>query len=384
MEIQTGYNGLTALTPGLPAEAYYDPRQFDLEMQCIWRRHWIYVGRASDLPKPRSFVTFALGDQRILLVRDEGGEIRGFFNTCRHRGALLCQEAQGTLRSSNIICPYHAWSYGLDGKLLRTTSKSIPAGFDLSHHSLYPVHVHVWRGFVYVALNDSRPDFAAMWDVPILLLERWPLEDMVSGHVMHRTIACNWKVFWENYNECLHCPPVHPGLSNLVPIYARGLLEERDDPQWQAHEHSTDPQWKGGLKQGARTWSFDGQQVGRGFTGLSAAEVQAGHHYMTGLPSTVIAAHADYIRVNRLLPLGPELTELKVEYFFPRETLADPAANISNAVDFTNTVLIEDADICEAVQQGLKAAPYRRGVLMPEEYLLQRFHEWVGQELARA
>jgi len=383
MEIQAGYNGLTTLTPGLPAEAYYDQRQYEREMSRIWQRNWVYVGRSTELPKPRSFVTFELGDQRVLLVRDEKGRLRGYYNTCRHRGAKLCTEAHGTLRSDAIICPYHAWTYGLDGALLRTTSKIVQEGFDPVDYPLYPIGVHEWRGFVYVALTDSPPDFASMWDVPLTQLDRWPLEDLVVGHVMHRTIACNWKIFWENYNECLHCPSVHPQLSSLVPIYGRGLLEERDDPQWQTHESSPDPRWKGGVREGARTWSLDGQATGRGFSGLSEEDLKLGYSYMTGMPSTLIAAHVDYVRVVRLLPLGPEQTDMRVEYLFPRETLEDETADIRNAVDFTNTVMAEDAAVCELTQGGLHSAPHSRGLIMPEEYMIRRFHEWIAAELAR-
>jgi glycine betaine catabolism A len=383
MDIQTGYNGLTTLTPGLPAEAYYDTRQYDLEMRRIWQRNWVYVGRSSEVATSRSFVTFELGNQRILLVRDDKGTLRGFYNTCRHRGAQLCSEARGTLRSNALVCPYHAWVYSLDGSLTRTTSKINPQGFALGDYSLYPVRVHEWRGFIYVALTDSPPAFASMWDVPVTQLDRWPLENLMVGHVMNRTIACNWKIFWENYNECLHCPSVHPQLSSLIPIYGRGLLEERDDPQWQDHETSTDPRWKGGLRAGAKTWSLDGQVTGTSFPGLPEQDLKVGYSYMTGIPSTMIAAHADYVRVIRLLPLGPETTQMRVEYLFSKETLRDQSANIRNAVDFTNTVLAEDADVCELTQRGLHAAPHSKGILMPEEYLLRQFHEWMDRQLAR-
>jgi Rieske 2Fe-2S family protein len=383
MEIQKGYNGLTQLTPGLPAEAYYDQRQYEFEMRRIWQRNWVYVGRSRELPEARSFLTFELGDQHILLVRDEHGTLHGYHNTCRHRGAALCTEPRGTLKSGAILCPYHAWAYRLDGSLLKTTSKLLPEGFDLTNFSLYRVRVHEWRGFVYVALTDSPAAFESLWDVPLSQLNRWPLEDLEVGHVMQRTIACNWKIFWENYNECLHCPSVHPQLSSLVPIYGRGLLEERDDPQWQTHASSSDPRWKGGVRTGAKTWSLDGQPTGSGFKGLLEEDLRVGYSYMTGVPSTMIAAHVDYVRVVRLLPLGPERTDLRVEYLFPKVTLDDGHADIRNAVDFTNTVLSEDADVCELTQRGLKATPHSRGVIMPEEYLLRRFHEWIAGELAR-
>jgi glycine betaine catabolism A len=379
---QLGYNGLTEHTEGLPAEAYFDPRQYERELQRIWYRNWVYVGRSSDLARHRAFRTFELGDQKILLVRDDQGVLQGFHNTCRHRGAALCRESEGLLRAGTIICPYHAWVYNLQGDLLRTSSKSHASGFDVADFPLYKISVKEWNGFIFVALTDSPPAFEKIFDLPLNRLDAWPLEDLVVGHVLLKTIKSNWKIFWENYNECLHCPGVHPQLSQLVPIYGRGLLEERDDPQWSTHIQDSDPKFKGGLRNGAVTWSLDGK-AGIPFPGLSEEDRKAGHIYMTSLPSVFLVGHVDYVRVVRLLPLGPEQTELRVEYLFSPETLADPTFDMRNVVDFTNLVMTEDAQVCELNQMGLKAGPHVRGVVMPEEYVIRQFHEWLRAELAR-
>ena len=379
---ELGYNGLTEHTEGLPAEAYFEPRQYERELQRIWYRNWVYVGRSSDVARHRAFRTFELGDQRILLVRDDQGVLQGFHNTCRHRGAALCRESEGQLRAATIICPYHAWVYNLQGDLLRTSSKAHASGFDMADFPLYKISVKEWNGFVFVGLTDSPPSFEKIFDLPLNRLDAWPLKDLVVGHVLLKTIKSNWKIFWENYNECLHCPGVHPQLSQLVPIYGRGLLEERDDPQWSAHLDDSDPKFKGGLRSGAATWSSDGK-AGIPFPGLSEEDRKAGHVYMTGLPSVFLVGHVDYVRVVRLLPLGPEQTELRVEYLFSPETLADPAFDMGNVVDFTNLVMTEDAQVCELNQQGLKAGPHVRGVVMPEEYVIRQFHEWLRAELAR-
>jgi Rieske 2Fe-2S family protein len=377
-----GYNGLTEHTEGLPAEAYFDPRQYERELQRIWYRNWIYVGRSSDVARHRAFKTFELGDQKILLVRDDQGMLQGFHNTCRHRGAALCREPEGMLRAGTIICPYHAWVYNLQGDLLRTSSKAHASGFDVADFPLYKISVKEWNGFIFVALTDSPPAFEKIFDLPLNRLDAWPLKDLVVGHVLLKTIKSNWKIFWENYNECLHCPGVHPQLSQLVPIYGRGLLEERDDPQWSAHVEDKDPKFKGGLRNGAATWSLDGK-AGKPFPGLSDEDRKAGHIYMTSLPSVFLVGHVDYVRVVRLLPLGPEQTELRVEYLFSPETLADPTFDMRNVVDFTNLVMTEDAQVCELNQMGLKAGPHVRGVVMPEEYVIRQFHEWLRAELAR-
>jgi glycine betaine catabolism A len=378
-----GYTGLTELTPGLPADAYFDPRQFERELQRIWYRNWVYVGRSSDVAAKRAFKRFELGDQRILLVRDDDGSLQGFHNTCRHRGAQLCRETEGTLRSGALVCPYHAWVYNLKGELLRTSSKAHPAGFDVADYPLYKVRTHEWNGFIFISLTDNPPPFERLFDTPVNRLDAWPLAELVIGHVLTKNIASNWKIFWENYNECLHCPGVHPKLSSLVPIYGRGLLEERDDPEWKLHEADSDPRYKGGLREGAATWSSNGRLAGIPFSGLSEEDRKAGHIYMTGLPSMFLVGHADYVRVVRLRPLGPEETELRVEYLFSRETLASPGFDLNNVVEFTNLVMTEDAQVCELNQRGLHAAPHIRGVVMPEEYVIGQFHQWIHSELAR-
>jgi Rieske 2Fe-2S family protein len=381
--METLYNGLTVHTEGLPAEAYFDARHYERELQRIWYRNWVYVGRSSDVAQPRAFRTFELGDQRLLLVRDDAGVLQGFHNTCRHRGAALCRESEGTLRSAAIVCPYHAWVYDLQGDLLRTSSKHRPEGFEESDYPLYKVRVKEWGGFIFVALTDEPPPLEKLFDQPLNRLDAWPLSELTVGHVLVKTVGCNWKIFWENYNECLHCPSVHPQLSQLVPIFGRGLLEERDDPRWEAHASDPDPKFKGGLREGASTWSLDGRMTGRPFPSVSEDDRRLGAIYQTGLPSIFIVGHADYVRVVRLRPLGPELTELRVEYLFSPQTLADPAFDLRNIVDFTNAVMTEDAEVCELNQRGLHAAPHARGVVMPEEYIIRQFHEWVGSELDR-
>jgi glycine betaine catabolism A len=379
-----GYNGLTEHTEGLAAETYFDPRHYDRELRRIWYRNWVYVGRSSDVARARAFQTFELGDQKIFLVRDDQGVLQGFYNTCRHRGAALCREPAGILRGPAIVCPYHAWTYNLQGDLLRTSSKAHAAGFDPADFPLYKISVREWSGFIFVALTGNPPPFEKTFDLPLSRLGAWPLEELVVGHVLLKTIQSNWKIFWENYNECLHCPGVHPQLSQLVPIYGRGLLEERDDPQWHAHAADADPKFKGGLRSGAATWSLDGKATGIPFSGLSDEDRKAGHIYMTGLPSVFLVGHVDYVRVVRLLPLGPEKTELRVEYLFSPQTLADPQFDLHNIVDFTNRVMTEDAQVCELNQQGLRASPHERGVVMPEEYVIRQFHEWLHAELARS
>jgi glycine betaine catabolism A len=379
-----GYAGLTTPVETLPSAYYFDAAHYQRELSQIWYRNWIYVCRSSDIASARSFRTCELGQQSVLVVRGEDQVARAFHNTCRHRGAALCRGSEGRFPAAGIICPYHSWRYSLKGALLQTSSWTHGDGFVAAEHALYDLPLTEWNGFVFVALTRQPPPFSACFDLPLERLDDWHMSELVVGHRLSKTIACNWKVFWENYNECLHCPGVHPRLAQLVPIFGRALLERRDDPSWQDHAEDDDPKYGGGLRQGAQTWSMDGKPAGVPFPHLSEADRKAGHIYLTSVPSVFIVAHVDYVRVVRLLPLGPESTEMTIEFLFLPETLKDPTCDIMNAVQFTNIVMSEDAEICEVNQRGLHALAHERGVLMPEEYAIRQFQDWVRSELKRS
>lgn len=375
------YNGLTRAEPTLPSSAYWDANAWQRDLDAIWYKNWLLVCRETDLAQPLAFRTFRVGTQEIVVLRDDTGVLRAFHNTCRHRGSQLCQESEGRLKARLITCPYHAWSYSLRGDLVRVPSKSLPEGFDKADHPLYRVALSVWRGFVFVNLQEDAAGSAqTSFDPASGNLGNWPLETLVSGYVLKKVMNCNWKIFWENFNECLHCPGVHKDLSRLVPIYGRGLMGRHDDPDWVRHADNDAPEFSGGLRAGAETWSRDGQAHGPVFSGLTPAERAAGQTYATSLPSMFIVGHVDYVRTVRLVPLGPEQTELTAEWLFSPEALTAPQADIDNIVAFGRQVLEEDAAICEVNQKGLRSVRHQAGVLMPEEYDLHRFHNWVRDQ----
>ena len=382
--ISAEWNGLRRTESTLPSEQYYAPQHFERELQKIWYRSWLYLCRADSLPEPLDYRTFQIGTQPVLLLRDEAGQLRGFFNTCRHRGSVLCSQERGHLRAKSLTCPYHSWTYDLRGRLARIPMHGRAKLVELGDMQLYPIALTEWKGFLFASLHaQAPPPFEKALDDGVESMAHWPLNDLVVGHTQTWSLKCNWKIFWENYNECLHCPNVHPALTSLVPIYGRGIMTERDDPEWRQHEASTDPKFKGGLRAGAESWSSDGRAGPYQFRGLTAEERRAGYHFVTALPSFYIVGHVDYVRTVRLCPSGPEQTELQAEWLFPREALADPAFDMRNSIEFSGQVIAEDGAACELAQRGLHAVPHRNGVLLPEEYELHRFHNWLRGELAR-
>ncbi len=378
------YKGLRRAEATLASQDYFGEPAFQRDLLAIWYRSWLMVCRSADLAEPRAFRLFRIGSQEVLVLRDEAGTLRAFYNTCRHRGSQLCQTESGRLKGRLITCPYHAWSYALDGRLVRAPSKRLPEGFETSDFPLYGVAAAEWRGFVFVNLDEAAEPVETAFDPAAGDLGHWPLEALLPGHVYRKTMACNWKIFWENFNECLHCPGVHRDLSRLVPIYGRGLMARHDDPDWANHADDPAPEFAGTLRGGAESWSVDGKAHAPRFVGLTPEEERAGQTYAVSLPSAFIVGHVDYVRVVRLKPLGPTQTELEAQWLFLPEALAPGAADIDKIVAFSRQVLDEDAAICEVNQRGLASVRHRAGVLMPEEYELLAFHDWVRGKHALA
>jgi Rieske 2Fe-2S family protein len=383
---QNNSNGLKQLEMSLPSSWYSDPSHHRKEEAHIWQADWVYLCHGSALAKPRQYQTLTIGNQPVVVVRDEDGMLRGYYNTCRHRGSALCLAQSGRLDANALVCPYHQWSFRLnDGSLAATTSFTEPEGFNKSDYPLFPIAVQEWRGAIFVNLDPN-----AAWDVDSLFqrsangLSRFPLEEMKVGKTWSKMINCNWKLFWENFNECLHCPNIHPELAALVPLYSRRIINKMDVPDWEDHEDSNDPLYRGGLRSGAETWSKDGSAQGHVISSLSHEEITRGQLYASAWPSMFIAGYADHVRIVRVLPKGTTQTEITAEWLFEEQTLNNPQYDMANVVDFATLVMDQDGEACEMNQLGLNAQPFTEGVLMPEEYLLKRFHDWVRDKLNSA
>ena len=375
------FDGLDRAVASLPARWYYDADVYRDELERIFFRDWLYVCHVSELAEARRYRRFDIGGQSLLVVRDSEGVLRAFHNTCPHRGSELCAERDGRFRSKLIVCPYHQWSFTLDGRLAATTSHAEAADFDRADYALLELGVREFRGGIFVSLDRDPPDFEAGFIRGSDRIEHWPMADLVVGHRWRETMACNWKVFWENFNECLHCPNIHPELCQLVPIYGRRISYYRDEPGWGDHVGDEDPKFRGGLREGAETWSSSGRASGPTFAGLTDEEIARGQSYFVSLPSVFIAAHVDYMRTVRVLPLGPEATELEVEWLFPADTLARPDFDLDDVTGFAKLVMRQDAAASEMNQRGLRARGFEGGVLMPEEHNVRAFQDWVRARL---
>ena len=373
---------LTRLERTLPSHHYFDFEHYQRELEALWYRGWQIVGRTDSLKVPGEYQVIDIGDQSILVTRNDEGELRAFHNTCRHRGSVLCSKARGRFTAGRIVCPYHAWTYSLDGTLTNTPWRLHSGHFDESAYSLYEVGVAEWAGFLFLNL---QPDSSEQFEEAITdwseSLSGWQFETAGTGHRRQWEIACNWKVFWENFSECYHCPGIHPELSQISREFAKGIIRASDHPDWDAGG-GTESVYQSRLLPGVHTWSDDGLTNLPYFPGLNEDERRLGHNFSVLRPSGFVAAHVDFARFGYVVPLGPEKVRFTIEWLFPRETLDDPTIDLSAPIEFIERLTAQDARVCELNQRGLHARRHQYGVLVGQEYLLSGFHAWVKSKLS--
>jgi glycine betaine catabolism A len=358
---------------GLPRAAYMHRDWYDREMATVFARQWIMVGRAADLPAG-TMRRVLLGDAQVIILCDQNGHLAAYHNFCPHRGSELCRAAEEPV-GKLIRCPYHAFAFATqDGRLVATGHAVPTPDFDPAAHGLRPVAIRLWNGFLFLNRSDgSGPIWA---DVGLNTLDNWPMEDLVTAHRWETDISCNWKAFWENYSECLHCPGIHPELCDMVPIYGHGIMGASEALGWTPDDPASPS-----LRAGAQSWTPDGAACGPQFPGLTPAERQVGHSFVTLWPSAYVVAHVDYVRSVRIVPVGPEATRLIAEWHFARDTLAQPGFDAARVAGFAKTVMAQDGAASEMNQRGMRSPAFSAARLMPEEYEIHRFQQWVLQQM---
>lgn len=352
----------------LPAEAYTSEDVLAWERRVLFTESWVCAGRAADLAEPGDRRALAVGDDSVVLVRGDDGALRAFYNVCRHRGHVLQPEGT-TVRRNAIHCPYHAWTYALDGTLRFTPRFVEPPGFDPAQHPLVPVAAEEWHGWVFVnASGDARPlehHLGGLAEEIAL----WQPERLVVGVSHTYELAANWKLPVENYQECFHCPAIHPELCRVSP------------PGSGANSIGHDGLWIGGwmdLADHAETMSFDGRMAGDGTSGgivLPGLDDtwRRRVHYLGVVPNLLISLHPDYVMTHRLEPLAADRTFVECQWLFDPDAVASPDFDPAYAVDFWDLTNRQDWAACEGVQQGVRSQGYRPGPFSEEEDAVTQF-----------
>ncbi len=347
------------LERSLPSVCYTSPDFFAREREAIFLREWICALREAELPRPGDHrLVEALGES-VIVVRAKDGSLRAHYNACPHRGTRLCGEGRellsgpsGVLPNGTIRCPYHAWTFGLDGRLLSAPHlDQVPGSV-----ALYPVGVACWGGFVFLNLTprESRTELPTQLGEGARRVTRYPLADLRSAQRTGYQVAANWKVIAENYNECYHCGPVHPELCEVVPAFR--------------HKGGADLDWERGIphRDGATTFSFSGTTTRAPFPGLSEDE-RVRHRGELLYPNLFLSLAADHVAAFTLWPLGPDRTYVVCDFLFHRDEMARTDFDPRDAVEFWDLVNRQDWLICEEVQKGLGSRAHAAGYYAPME-----------------
>ncbi len=351
----------------LPAAAYQSQDLFDWEREHIFNQQWVCLGRKDDLLDKMQVRSLDHGGETILLARDDLGIVRGFSNVCRHRGHPLV-EVGDAIDVRLIRCPYHSWSYRLDGSLRAAPTLTQSPNFDMSAWPLMNLRVEEWLGWIFLDLSGTAPSLEDTFGNLAEVLTPYEPErlQMVTRHSYE--IAANWKLVVENYHECYHCTSIHPELCQVTPpdsgedIAPTGL-------------------WCGGtmiLKDHAVTMSLTGASQGVNFRGLRPGQDRE-VLYLGAYPNLLISPHPDYVMTHRIVPLAPGRTFIECDWLFAPESIGKDGFDPAYAVDFWDITNREDWNACENVQRGSANRGFRPGPLSPWESTNYQFLNMVAQ-----
>lgn len=369
-DIEATRRPLLEATP-LAGRFFVDPEVFALEMEVLFGRRWLCVGRASDWPQAGSIGTREAGPESILVARGDDDRLRAFFNVCRHRGARLVEA--GTAERCRVIrCPYHAWTYGLDGRLLGAPRMEGREGFDRADGSLVEVRLETWQGFAFVNLDEGAPRVGeAFADVPDV--SRYRLSELRSCASHDYEVAANWKLLVENYSECYHCALVHPELNRISHYLSGG-------------EQESGRSYTGGpmtLNAGFDTMSLSGRSDRPSIEGLSPTDESKVLYYAI-YPHLLLSLHRDYVMTHTVWPLAPDRSRVLCQWLFPEATAAAPGFDPSDAVEFWDLTNRQDWEVCERSQQGVASRGYRPLRYQAGEGCVHAFDTWVLDTLLAA
>lgn len=359
---------MTAQQMTLPARYYLDAGIFEQERKRFFYEKWVCAGRAEQLAKAGDYFLCEVGRESVIVTRHGSGSLQAFYNVCRHRGTRMCREEQGSF-AGRIQCPYHAWTYGLDGRLLGAPHME-ESEFRREEYPLHAVRVDEWDGHVFINLDGApRGSLAAqLGDLP-QKFRAWKMEDLRLYKRIVYEVKANWKLIVINYNECAHCPVLHPMLSRITDY----LSGENDVPNGSYIGGSMD------FRGGAETMSLDGEIRRDYLPGLSEKQ-QKQTFYYTIYPNLLLSLHPDYMMTHTLWPLAPNATRVVCEWHFHPEEMAKENFEGMDAVAFWDATNREDWGISELSQLGISSRAYVPGPYSPGEGLPAAFDRMIVEE----
>lgn len=353
----------------LPARYYQDPAHFKKEIESFFYEKWACVGREEQISKPGDYFLVDHAGESLIVTKDESGTPRAFFNVCRHRGTRLCEKSEGSFKS-RISCPYHAWSFALDGSLKAAPQMDESPGFCRDDYPLHKAHIATWDGHLWVSLAKApvplETQLAGVWKK----FSSWKMQDLVLGKRIHYDIHANWKLIIQNYSECLHCPVIHPTLKKLS-----HWLSGDNEP--------ASREYLGGcmtLNENVESMTVTGKTKRAILPGLNDHERRHVYYYWLP-PNLLLSLHPDYMMTHTLWPKSEKLTKVICEFHFHPSETAKTDFDPNDAAEFWDQVNREDWHVSELSQLGIASRAYTPGPYSHREGLLHALDRYVTGEL---
>lgn len=354
----------------LPGPYYASEEMFKLELERIFYEQWLYVGRAEQIPNPGDYFLQEIGKESIIVVRDSAGEIRAHYNVCRHRGTRICMTGQGHFNKA-IQCPYHAWTYGLDGQLIGAPHMTgVP--FDKKDYPLKSAEAAVWEGFIFINLSFNPTPFETVFEPLIGKFGDWAMPALRAARRIDYEVKANWKLLVENYSECYHCPLIHPELVERTD-YLSGMDDLYEGAFLGGYMNMLD-----GSESMTLTGGANGQPLGR----VSGDDLNRVYYYSI-FPNMLLSLHPDYVMAHRIIPIAADHSHVVCEWFFDPEVMARPDFSPDDAVNFWDITNRQDWAVCEWSQLGVSSRAYTPGPYSGREGLLAAFDDEVLKALGR-
>ncbi len=350
----------------LPGHYFTSESVFRDELEHIFYERWICVGRAEQIEKAGQYFLVEIGDESVIVLRDQASVARAFYNVCRHRGTRLCEAEHGQL-SHTIQCPYHAWTYSLDGGLVGAPDMHEVPEFNKAHFPLNAVALEIWQGFLFLNLARQPQPFAEAFAPVLNRFNAWQMPTLRRAKQIEYNVKANWKLIAENYNECYHCPLVHPALNKLS-NYRSGADIFTEGPIIGGYMNFT---------QGHATLSLSGHALAAPVGEVMGDDLNR-VYYFALFPNLLLSLHPDYVMFHTLWPQAPGRTRILCEWLFDPAAMAKPDFDDRDAVEFWDMTNQQDWHACEISQLGVRSRGYIPGPYYSvQESLLAEFDRQV-------
>jgi len=334
---------------GLPRGAYTERAVLAAEYTHVFAPSWCFVGFAHELANPGDARPVTAAGQPVVLLRNATGDIRAFHNVCRHRGTRLCDDRSGSFKR-HIVCPYHSWAYELTGDLAAAPSMDDVDGFDRADLPLHALATFVWEGLVFVCFDKTPKPFETAFASIFSKFSAWSLPDLVPVHRTEYEVEANWKLLFQNYSECYHCPTLHPALNRLTP-YRDSENDLESGPVLGGPMRLTD---------GSESMTMEGRACAAPLPGADGVSPRLVWYYVV-FPSFFLSIMPDYVLIHRVRRRGPAASTVVCEWMFHPSAVQDDAFDPSGAIEFWDMTNRQDWRICEQAQLGVASRAYTPG-----------------------